>query len=81
MPLVKKAPLVPPPGVPPVNTHLDPTGDDMDDDLMEEINPPATGRKGEFGAVQAPATKRSSSKWTAGLDRESVRNALTHFQA
>ena len=36
------------------NTPLDPTGDDMDDDLLEEMNPPATKRRGEFGAIQVP---------------------------
>ena len=43
-----------PPAVPPENTPLNPTGDDMDDDLLEEANPPATKRKGEFGVTQVP---------------------------
>ena len=47
-----------PPAVPPKNTPLDPAGGDMDDDLLDEINPPATKRKGEFGAIQVPATKQ-----------------------
>ena len=55
------APLAPPPAVPPAvppeNTPLDPAGCDMDDDLLEEINPPAKKGKGEFGAIQVPTTK------------------------
>ena len=43
-------PVAPPPAVPPTvppeNTPLDFGGDDMDDDLIEEANPPATKRKG-----------------------------------
>ena len=70
-----------PPAVPPENTPLDPAGDDMDDDLLDEINPPATKRKGEFWAIQVPTNKQEFQQWTAGLDRESFREALTHFQA
>ena len=57
-----------PPAVPPENTPLELGGDYMDDDLLEESNPPATNRQ-EF------------QQWTAGLDRESVREGLLHFQA
>ena len=53
----------------------------MDDDLLDETNPPATKRKGEFGAIQVPTNKQEFQQWTAGLDRESVREALLHFQA
>ena len=60
---------------------MDPAGDDMDDDLMEEINPPATNCKGEFGAIQVPATTPEFQQWTAGLDREFVLEAPAHFQA
>ena len=78
-------PLAPPPAVPPAvppeNTPLDPAGDDMDDDLFDEINPSATKRKGEFGAIQVLTNKQDFQQWTAGLDRESVRQALSHFQA
>ena len=46
-------PLAPPPAIPPAflpeNTPLDPAGDDTDHDLLDEINPPATKRKGDFG--------------------------------
>ena len=77
--------LAPPPtvlpAVPPGNTPLDPAGDDMDDDLLDEINPPATKRKGEFGAIQVPTNKQDFQQWTAGLDHESVREALSHLQA
>ena len=45
--------------------------------FLEEINPPATKRKGEFGAIQVPTTKQEFQQ----LDRESVREALSHFQA
>ena len=65
-----------------VSTSLtDPAGDDMDDDLLDEANPPATQRKGEFGAIQVPTNKQEFQQWTAGLDRVSVRQALSHFQA
>ena len=78
-------PLAPPPAVPPAvppeNTPLDPAGDDMDDDLLEEANPPATKRNGEFGVIQVPTNKQEFQQWTAGLDRESVREGLLHFQA
>ena len=74
-------PLGVPLAVPPENTPLDPAGDDIDDDLLDEINPPATKRKGEFGAIQVPTNKQDLQQWTAGLDRESVRQALSHFQA
>ena len=60
---------------------MDPAGDDMDDDLLDETNPPAVKRKGEFGAIQVPTNKQEFQQWTAGLDRESVREALLHFQA
>ena len=70
-----------PPAVPPENTPLNPTGDDMDDDLLEEANPPATKRKGEFGIIQVPTNRQEFQQWTAGLDRESVREGLLHFQA
>ena len=70
-----------PPAVPPENTPLNPTGDDMDDDLLEEANPPATKRKGEFGVIQVPTNRQEFQQWTAGLDRESVREGLLHFQA
>ena len=53
----RSSPAPPPavlPAVPPENTPLDPAGDDMDDDLLDEINPPAFKRKGEFGAIQVP---------------------------
>ena len=69
-----------PPAVPPENTPLD-AGDDMDDDLLEEANPPATKRKGEFGVIQVPTNRQEFQQWTAGLDRESVREGLLHFQA
>ena len=78
-------PLAPPPAVPPAvppeNTPFDPAGDDMDDDLLEEANPPATKHKGEFGAIQVPTNKQEFQQWTAGLDRDSVREGLLHFQA
>ena len=74
-------PPAPPPGVPPENTPLDPAGDDVDDDFLDEINPPATKRKREFGAIQVPTNKQEFQQWTAELDRESVREALIHFQA
>ena len=74
-------PTAVPPAVPPENTPLDPAGDDIDDDLLDEINPTATKRKGEFGAIQVPTNKQDFQPWTAGLDRESVREALAHFQA
>ena len=77
-------PLAPPPAVPavpPENTPLNPTGDDMDDDLLEEANPPATKRKGEFGVIQVPTNRQEFQQWTAGLDGESVREGLLHFQA
>ena len=70
-----------PPAVPPENTPLDLGGDDMDDDLLEEANPPATKRKGEFGVIQVPTNRQEFQQWTAGLDRESVREGLLHFQA
>ena len=68
-------PLAPPPAVPPAgppeNTPLNHTGDDMDDDLLEEANPPATKRKGEFGVIQVVRTDRNSSSglldWIASL--------------
>ena len=79
------APLAPPPAVPPAvppeNTPLDPAGDDMDDDLLDEINPPVTKGKGEFGAIQVPTNKQEFQQWTAGLDRESVREALSPFSS
>ena len=53
----------------------------MDEDLLDEISLPATKRKGEFGAIQVPTDKQDFQQWTAGLDRESVRQALSHFQA
>ena len=37
--------------------------------------------KGEFGAIQIRRNKQEFQQWTAGLDRESVREALLHFQA
>ena len=58
-----------------------PLWDDMDDDLFEEANPPATKRKGEFGVIQVPTNRQEFQQWTAGLDRESVREGLLHFQA
>ena len=70
-----------PPAVPPENTPLNPTGDDMDDDLLEEANPPATKRKGEFGVIQVPTNRQEFQQWTAGPDRESVREGLLHFQS
>ena len=70
-----------PVGTPSVNTPLDPAGDDMDDDLLDETNPPAVKCKGEFGCIQVPTNKQEFQQWTAGLDRESVREALLHFQA
>ena len=70
-----------PPAVPPENTPLDFGGDDMDDDLIEEANPPATKRKGEFGVIQVPTNRQEFQQWTTGLDRESVREGLLHFQA
>ena len=70
-----------PPAVPPENTPLDLGGDNMDDDLLEEVNPPATKRKGEFGVIQVPTNRQEFQQWTAGLDRESVREGLLHFQA
>ena len=70
-----------PPAVPPENTPLGFGGDDMDDDLIEEANPPATKLKGEFGVIQVPANRQEFQQWTAGLDRESVREGLLHFQA
>ena len=69
---VVASPAPPPaiqPAVPPENTPLDSTGDDMDDDLLEEVNPRAIKREGEFGAIQVPATKLELQQWTAGLDR------------
>ena len=72
---------LPPPAVPPENTPLNPAGDDMDDDLLEEASPPATKRKGEFGVIQVPTNRQEFQQWTAGLDRESVREGLLHFQA
>ena len=60
---------------------MNPTGDDLDDDLLEEANPPATKRKGEFGVIQVPTNRQEFQQWTAGLDRESVREGLLHFQA
>ena len=60
---------------------MDPAGDDMDDDLVDEINPPATKRNGEFGAIQVPTNKQEFQQWTAGLGCESAREALIHFQA
>ena len=74
-------PLAIPPAVPPENTPLDLAGDDMDDDLLEEANPPATKRKREFGVIQVPTNRQEFQHWTAGLDRESVREGLLHFQA
>ena len=78
-------PVAPPPAVhpavPPENTPLNPTGDDMDEDLLEETNPPATKRRGEFGVIQVPTNRQEFQQWTAGLDRESVREGLLHFQA
>ena len=72
-----RVPVAPPPAVPPAvpseNTPLNPTGDD--------INPPATKRKGEFGVIQVPTDRQEFQQWTAGLDRESVREGLLHFQA
>ena len=70
-----------PPAVPPENTSLDLGGDDMDDDLLEQANPPTTKRKGEFGVIQVPTNRQEFQQWTAGLDRESVREGLLHFQA
>ena len=70
-----------PPAVPPENTPLNPTGDDMDDDLLEEATPPATKRKGEFGVIHVPTNRQEFQQWTAGLDRESVREGLLHFLA
>ena len=82
-PTPEAAPLVPSlaplPGVPPENTPLDPAKDDMDDDSLGD--PLATKRKGEFGAVQVPATTQEFQQWTAGLDRESVREALAQFSS
>ena len=74
-------PQAPPPGVPPENTLLDPARDDMDADLCEETNPLAAKRRGEFGTIDVPSTKQDFQQWNAGLDRESVREALAHFQA
>ena len=71
----------PPPGVPPEHTLLYPAGDDVDADLLEEKNPPAAKRRGEFGAVEVPSTKQDLQQWTAGLDRESVREAIAHLRA
>ena len=70
-----------PPAVPPENTPLDFGGADMDEDLIEEANPPATKRKGEFGVIQVPTNRQEFQQWTAGLDRESVREGLLHCQA
>ena len=70
-----------PPAVPPENTPLDFGGDDMDEDLIEEAKPPATKRKGEFGVIQVPTNRQEFQQWTTGLDRESVREGLLHFQA
>ena len=53
----------------------------MDADLMEETNALVAKRKREFGAVEVPSTKQKFQQWTAGLGRESVRQALAHFQA
>ena len=61
-------------------TPLKHTGDDMDDDLLEEANLPATKRKREFGVIQVPTNRQEFQQWTAGLDRESVREGLLHFQ-
>ena len=78
-------PMAPPPAVPPAvppeNTPLDFEGDDMDEDLLEEAKPPATKRKGEFGVIQVPTNRQELQQWTSGLDRESVREGLLHFQA
>ena len=74
-------PAAVPPAVPPENTPLNLMGDDMDDDLLEEANPPATKREGEFGVIQVPTNRQEFQQWTAGLDRESVREGLLHFQA
>ena len=53
----------------------------MDADLCEEKNPPAAKRRGEFSAIEVPSTKQDFQQWTAGLDRESVREAPAHIQA
>ena len=78
-------PLAPPPAVPlavpPENTPLDPAGDDMDDDLLDEANPPATKRKGEFGVIQVPTNKQECQQWTAGLDRDEREDHVRQAEA
>ena len=62
-----------PPAVPPENTPLNPPGDDVDDDLLEEAR--------VWGHPSSYEQTQEFQQWTAGLDRESVREGLLHFQA
>ena len=43
------------------------------------LRPPTTKRTGEFGVIQVPTNRQEFQQWTAGLDRESVREGLLHF--
>ena len=78
--------LVVPPPAPPAGglseKHSDLAGDGMDADVLEEMNPLVAKRRGEFGAIDVPSTKKEDfQQWTAGLDRESVRQALSHLSS
>ena len=67
-------------GPAPQHTLLDPAGDNMAADLLEEKNPPVAERRRSVWC-QETSTEQDFQQWTVGLDRESVREAIAHLRA